>query len=77
MIRFGVARITYEVTALVRPTPRATSITNGIAELLMRLEVVQVDILALVGLVGISLDSLNAAVLALNLVLLGALAGEA
>jgi hypothetical protein len=43
----------------------------------MRLEVVQVDILALVGLVGISLDSLNAAVLALNLVLLGALAGEA
>jgi hypothetical protein len=61
----------------MRPTPRATSITNGIAELLMRLEIVQVDILALVGLVGISLDSLNAAILALNLVLFGALVGEA
>ena len=43
----------------------------------MRLEIVQVDILALVGLVGISLDSLNAAILALNLVLFGALVGEA
>lgn len=39
--------ITYEVTALVRPTPRATSLANGITELLVRLEVVQIDVLAL------------------------------
>ena len=35
------------------------------------------DLSYLVGLVGISFDSLNTAVLALNLVLVGALAGEA
>jgi len=36
-----------EVSALVRPTPGTTSLANSITELLVRLEVVHVDVLAL------------------------------
>ena len=36
-----------KVSALVRPTPGTTSLTNSITELLVRLEIVHVDVLAL------------------------------
>ena len=68
---------TYKVTALVRPAPRPGTIANGIAQLLVSLEVIQVNILALVRLVGIAFYSLNTTVLALDLVLVGALLAEA
>ena len=66
-----------KVTTLVRPAPRATALTHAIAKLLVRLEVVQVDVLAFVRLIGIALDSLNAAILALNFVLIDPFLGEA
>jgi hypothetical protein len=67
----GVPRFTYEVTALVRPAPRAGTLADGIAQLLVCLEVVQVDVLAFVGLVGIAFHRFNTTVLALDLVLVG------
>ena len=67
---------TYKFTAMGRPSPGTTTLTDGVAKLSVRLEVVQVDVLALVGLVGVVCYGLNATMLALNLVLLSALLTE-
>jgi hypothetical protein len=61
----------------VRPTPRTRTLTDSVAEFSVRLEVIEVNVVALVSLIGISLNSLNAAMLAGKVALAGPLLGEA
>lgn len=58
-----------EITPFVAPTPRSRALTAIASELLVRLEVVHVDVLALVSLVRVALDSFSDTILALDDVL--------
>lgn len=66
-----------KLAAAVRPAPRARSLAAITAKLLVRLEVVHVDVLALVGLVRVAFYGYGLAVLAGNDVLVGTLLFEA